>query len=195
MQQRHTGYYGDIATKLITAINALSSRDKANMLSKIIQNKGFITKLKDNKTKTTTKIYRNIKATNVEYNDNMNAARTLNRLGYDVFMLPKLSYSKSPDFILQKGKMLYIYELKTIYGESSLENRLNTGSLQSDRIILNIVGQASSRYVASTIKNFYLRNKHIKEIKVLLGGKPIDIYRNQIERKNFIKMFMDGWAR
>ncbi|MDR3184413.1 MAG: hypothetical protein LBT49_03305 [Prevotellaceae bacterium] len=185
-----------VATKLIAVINGnLSNRDKANILGEIIQHKGFVTKLKDNETKTATKIFGSIKMINMEYNDNMNAARTLNKLGYNVFMLPKLPNSKSPDFILQKDKMLYIYELKTVYGENSLENRLNTGSLQSDRIILNIVGGASSRYVANTVKRFYLRNRHIKEIKVLLSGKPIEVYRNQIERNDFTKNFMDRWAR
>jgi hypothetical protein len=187
---------GGIVTKLSTVVNGnLNNRDKVNILVDIIQHKGFVTKLKDSETKTTTKVFGNIKEINVEYNENMNAAKTLNRLGYNAFMLPKLFNSKSPDFILQKDKMIFLYELKTIYGENSLENRLNTGLLQSDRIVLNIVGHANSRYVADTIKKFYEKNRYIKEIKVLLGRKPIDIYRNQIERKDFTKTFMERWAR
>jgi hypothetical protein len=58
-----------------------------------------------------------------------------------------------------------------------------------------MVGNVDSRYVADTIKTFYLSHKQIKEIKVLLGGKPIEIYKNQIERKDFIRTFMDRWAR
>jgi hypothetical protein len=173
----------------------LNNRDKVNILFEIIQHKGFVTKLKDNETKTTTKVFESIKEINVEYNDNINTAKTLNKLGYNVFMLPKLFNSKSPDFILQKDKMIYLYELKTVYGENSLENRLSTGSLQSDRIILNIVGRANSRYVADTIKKFYQRNRHIKEIKVLLGGKPIDVRYGQLQDRKFTKKFMDRWAR
>jgi hypothetical protein len=185
----------DVIIKLITVIKGnLNNRDKVNILGEITQHRGFVTKLKDNETKTTTKVFR-IKETNMEYIDNMNAAKTLNRLGYNVFVLPKLPNSKSPDFILKKGNNVYLYELKTIYGVSSLENRLEAGSMQADRIVLNIVGNINSRYVANTIKDFYFRHKYIKEIIVLLGGKLIDVYRNQIERKDFLKKFMDRWAR
>jgi hypothetical protein len=187
---------GGIVTKLTDVINGnFTNRDKVNILGEIIQHKGFVTKLKDNETKATTKVFGSVKEITVEYNDNMNAAKTLNRLGYNVFMLPKLLNSKSPDFLLQKNKMIYLYELKTVYGENSLENRLNTGALQSDRIILNIVGHATSRYVADTIKKFYQRNRYIKEINVLLGGKPIDVRYKHVIQKNFTKTFMDKWAR
>jgi hypothetical protein len=71
---------GDVVIKLTDAINGeLNNRDKANLLTEIIQHKGFITKSKDNKTKAITKVFRNVKAISVEYNDNMNAAKTLGR--------------------------------------------------------------------------------------------------------------------
>jgi hypothetical protein len=196
MQLKYTGYYGDIVTKLITVINGkLNNRDKISILCEIIQHKGFVTKLKDNEAKTTTKVFGGIKEIDAEYNDNMNAAKTLNRLGYNVFMLPKLPNSKSPDFILKRDNNVYLYELKTIYGVSSLENRLEAGSMQADRIILNIVGNVNSRYVADTIKDFYLKNKQIKEIKVLLGGKPIDVILKRVKKKDFIWLFMRQWAK
>jgi hypothetical protein len=186
----------DIVAKLIVAVNgALSNRDKINILTEIIQYRGFITKLKDNDTKTTTKVFGSIKEKDAEYSDNINAAQTLNSLGYNVFMLPKLPNSKSPDFILTKGNNIYLYELKTIYGKNSLNHRLEKGFLQSDRLVLNIVGNVDSRYVADTIKDFYLRNRHVKEIKVLLGGKPIDIRYGHAQDKKFVDLFMRWWAR
>jgi hypothetical protein len=196
MQPKHVGDYGDIITKLTAVINGkLTNRDKINVLGEIIRHKGFATKLKDNEAKTTTKVSGSIKEIDVEYSDNMNVARILNRLGYNVFMLPKLPNSKSPDFILKRGHNVYLYELKTIYGVSSLENRLEAGSMQADRLILNIVGNVNSRYVADTIKDFYLRHKYIKEIKVLLGGKPINVRCGQLKDRKFTKKFMDRWAR
>jgi hypothetical protein len=60
---------------------------------------------------------------------------------------------------------------------------------------LNIVGNVNSRYVADTIKDFYLKNRQIKEIKVLLGGKSIDVNYEEVIKKNFIRTFMDKWAR
>jgi hypothetical protein len=185
----------DVVIKLITVIKGnLNNRDKVTILGEIIQHRGYVTKLKDNETKATTKVFR-IKETSMEYVDNMNAAKTLNKFGYSVFMLPKLPNSKNPDFILKKGNNVYLYELKTIYGVSSLENRLEAGSMQADRIVLNIVGNVNSRYVADTIKDFYFRHKYIKEIIVLLGGKLIDVRYKYVIQKNFTKTFMGQWAR
>ncbi|MDR0737451.1 MAG: hypothetical protein LBF39_00075 [Prevotellaceae bacterium] len=185
---------GDIATKLLEVINGkLENREKARILNEIISLSGFatISKGANGKLQTVTKKFETIKDTDPEYNDNLNAAKSLNNIGYDVYMIPKLSGSKSPDFILVKGSKAYLYELKTIYGVSSLENRLEAGFLQADRLVLNMVGNIDSRYVADTIKDFYLRHKYIKEIKVLLGGKPIDVYYDDIVKKNFTKKFMN----
>jgi hypothetical protein len=189
---------GGIATKLSDVINSkLENREKAKILNDIISMKGFamVNKGSSGKLQTVTKKFGTVKDTDPEYKDNLNAAKSLNNIGYDVYMIPKLSGSKSPDFILKKGGKPFLYELKTIYGTGSLENRLIDASKQADRIVLNMVGNVDSRYVAGTIKDFYLNNRQIKEIKVLLGGKPIDVYRNQIERKDFLKNFMDRWAR
>jgi hypothetical protein len=62
-------------------------------------------------------------------------------------------------------------------------------------MVLNMVGNVDSRYVADTIKDFYFRHRHIKEIKVLLRGKPIDVRYKHVIQKNFTKTFMDRWAR
>ena len=67
--------------------------------------------------------------------------------------------------------------------------------MQADRMVLNIVGNVDSRYVADTIRNFYLRNKRVKEIKVLLGGKAIDVRYGQVKEKRFVNLFMKWWAR
>jgi hypothetical protein len=189
---------GGIATKLSKVINKkLESRDKAKILNEIISLKGFTIANKgtNGKLQTVTKKFETIKDTDPEYKDNLNAAKSLNNIGYDVYMIPKLSGSKSPDFIMVNGNKTYLYELKTIYGVSSLENRLQAGSLQADRIVLNIVGNVDSRYVADTIKKFYLQNRQIRDIKVLLGGKPIDIKYKHVSQKNFTKTFMGKWAR
>ena len=189
---------GNIATKLSEVINGkLENREKARILNEVISLDGFATVSKgtSRKPQTVTKKFETIKDTDPEYNDNLNAAKSLNNIGYDVYMIPKLSGSKSPDFILAKDNKVYLYELKTIYGVSSLENRLKAGSLQADRMVLNMVGNIDSRYVADTIKDFYFRHKYIKEIKVLLGGKPIDVRYGQVQDKKFVDLFMRWWAR
>jgi hypothetical protein len=189
---------GGIATKLSQVIGGkMDNREKAKILNDIISLEGFdvVNKGWSGKADTVTKKFVTVKEMDPEYADNLNAARSLNGTGYDVYMIPKLPGRKSPDFILVKGSKASMYELKTIYGVGSLENRLAEGALQADRIVLNIVGNVDSRYVADTIKKFYLRNKYIREIKVLLGGKPIDVTMKRVKTKGFIQLFMQQWAR
>jgi hypothetical protein len=189
---------GGIATKLADVISSkLDSREKAKILNDIISTKGFtmVNKGTSGKLQTVTKKFETVRDTDPEYKDNLNAAKSLNNTGYDVYMIPKLSGSKSPDFILKKDNKIYLSELKTIYGKNSLDHRLDVGVTQSDRLVLNIVGNVDSRYVADTIKDFYLSHKQIKEIKVLLGGKPIDINYEEVVKNNFVRTFMDKWAR
>ena len=50
-------------------------------------------------------------------------------------------------------------------------------------------------YAADEIKDFYLNNPHVKEIIVLLGGKPIYVRYGQVVDRKFTKKFMDKWAR
>jgi hypothetical protein len=86
-------------------------------------------------------------------------------------------------------------ELKTIYGKNSLDRSLTKAKSQADRIVLNIVGNITSRNAAETIKTFYENNPQINEIIVLKGGKEINIFKNQVSRKRFVDEFMKHWAR
>jgi len=185
-----------ITTKLIKVIKGnLNTGEKVKELKEIIQNKRFNIVSKNIEKGTLTKVYEKIRKTDDEYDENLNGAKALNMNGYDVYILPKLQDVKSFDYILVKDNKVYAAELKTIYGENSLNNRLNAANEQCDRVILNMVGNASSRYTANEIKKFYENNSHIKEILVLKGGKPIYVRYGQIKDKNFIDDFMKRWVR
>jgi hypothetical protein len=187
---------GGIASKLVTIVNEnLNNKQKSEILNEIIQNEGFSIVSKNDEKDSATKVFETVRKTDAEYADNLNAARSLNNIGYGVYILPKVPGSKSFDYILTRGNKVYAAELKTIYGSNSLNNRLNAANEQSNRFVLNIVGNATSRYVADEIKGFYLRNPHIKEVIVLKGGKPIYVKYEHVTRKTFVKTFMDMWAR
>jgi len=187
---------GGIATKLIKVVKgSLDNRERTKILKEVIENKGFSVISKNTEKGTVTKSFSTINDTYSEYNDNKNAAQTLNNNGYDVYMIPKLPNSKSPDYIITKNNKAYLAELKTIYGTNSLGNRLIAANEQSDRVIINIVGNITSRNAADEIKAFYLGNPHIKEIIVLKSGKPIYVDFDQVKDKKFTNKFMDRWAR
>jgi len=185
-----------IAPKLIRIVNEkLDNRERTQILRDIIENKGFNILSKNTERGTVTNVFNTVIKTDSEYNDNKNAAQALNNNGYDVYMLPKLSGSKSFDYILSKGNKIYTAELKTIYGKNSIDHRLNKANEQTDRIVLNIVGNITSRTAADRIQNFYLKNPQVKEVIVLKSGKPIYVDYEHAKRKNFGKTFMDKWAR
>ena len=187
---------GGIATKLIKVIKGnLDTGEKVKELKEIIQNKGFIIVCKNIEKGTVTGVFKTLRKTDEEYNDNLNGAKALNRNGYDVYMLPKLRDVKCFDYILAKDNKVHAAELKTIYGKNSLDNRLYAANEQTDRFVLNIVGNATSRFIADEIKNFYLNNPHVKEIIVLKAGKQIGITYDEVRKKIFIQTFMDKWAR
>ena len=185
-----------IAAKLVELANEKTdNREKVKILNEIIDNKGFEIKERNAETKSIIKVFETVKETDKEYGENMNGARALNSIGYDVYMLPRHTKSKSFDYILVKGKQIYTAELKTVYGENSLDNRLYDANVQANRIILNIIGNISSRNAAGEIRSFYLKNPHIQEIIVLIGGKPIYVKYKHVKQQSFTKIFMDIWAR
>ena len=187
---------GGIAQKIIRIVNKnIDNREKIKLLREITQNKGFDLLEKNTEKGTSIKVFSTVKNTDIEYIPNKDAAQTLNSIGFDVYMLPKTTNSKSFDYILVNKNNIYAAELKTIYGINSLDNRLYVASTQSDRIVINIVGNATSRYVADEIKDFYQQNPQIKEIIVLKSGKPIYVDYRHANKKNFVKTFMNEWAR
>jgi hypothetical protein len=84
--------------------------------------------------------------------------------------------------------------MKTLYSKSpdTLIDQLTKGATQSDRLIVNIVGNITARDAGDAIKTFY---KSHKEIKVLTGGKEIDINFDVVIKKNFTQTFMDRWSK
>jgi len=173
----------------------MEDRKRIKILTKIIENKGFELRHKNSEKKTITKIFGTVKVDDPEYADNLNGAKSLNNIGYDVYVLPKIVGSKSFDYILVKDKKIYSAELKTIYGKNSIDHRLEKASKQSDRVVLNIVGNITSRNAAEKIKDFYLENSHVREIIVLKSGKPIVVRYGQVkDNKRFVSDFMNRWA-
>jgi hypothetical protein len=187
---------GDIAARLIEFANEnADSRKRARILSEIVDSKDFELIHQSLEKKTVTKVFRTIRKDDPEYGDNVNGAKSLNSIGYDVYMLPRISGRKSFDYILVKGKKVCAAELKTVYGKNSLDNRLEKANEQSDRVVLNIVGNITSRNAAGEIRSFYLNNPHIKEIIVLKSGKPMPVDYRHVTRKSFTQTFMSLWAR
>jgi hypothetical protein len=187
---------GGVATKIIElAKKQISNREKTAILRDIVSNPEFNRIEKNTSSQTAIYKFSTVSEESTEYKDNLNGARALAKNGYDAYMLPNPRTAASADFIIVKKEKIYYAEMKTIYGKNSIDNRLSSGAAQSDRIILNIVGNVTPRNAGDAIRDFYLKNPQTKEIKVLLGGKMINIDYGQLKDPKFLKKFMSKWAK
>ena len=59
-----------------------------------------------------------------DYENLLHAARKAVEFGYRVYLLPNPTEIRTPDFILEKKRVFRIYELKTVYGKSSIGDSL-----------------------------------------------------------------------
>ena len=180
--------YGKL--KNLTNLN-LSNRKRAEILKDIVSNEGF------KKLETGISKFATIEKTDIEFRNNIFGARALVKNGYNVFMLPNPKDFKSADFVLQKGNRFFYSEMKTIHGGSpeTVVKQLNKAKAQSDRIILNVVGNISPRNLADGIQTFYENNPQVREIKVLKGGKEINVNARDASRRSFINDFTRRWSR
>ena len=188
---------GGVATAMYQKIKSLynenlDNRERLNILKDIVASEGF-EKYENNILKFAT-----VNKNDVEFPNNINGARALSNLGYKVYMLPNPMNTKSADFVIvDNNKNLYYTELKTIHGKSqeTVINQLNVGKTQADRIILNVSGNISPRDLADGIKDFYLDNQFVKEIKVLKSGKEIRVRLGYVKEKNFTEDFMNRYYK
>jgi len=109
--------------------------------------------------------------------------------GYQVFILPNPRGIRTADYIFERKGMYKIYELKTIYGQSSAGTRLTESIGQTNRIILNITSSYNGRLLASDIKAYFERNRLATEVIVLRGKKLISISKELSESNAFNRLF------
>lgn len=122
-------------------------------------------------------------------------AKKLIQNGYDVYLLPNVSGSKSADFIGIKGNKYYYFEGKTINGKSTIKQRLIEASTQSDRAILDIVGTNDINEISDSIKWFFENNDSVIEIIIFRRSKLILIEKDDIKDKFFKESLRKKWVR
>ena len=121
------------------------------------------------------------------------ASKYLNN-GFDVYILPNVRGVKSADFIVvKKGKYYYI-EGKEFDGYSTLGARIKDGATQSDRVVIDVVGNQTTSYVYSEIKNAFNSIPSLSELHLFKGNRIIFIKRGQtLNEKRFKKYFKELW--
>ena len=125
-----------------------------------------------------------------DYENLLNAARKAVVHGYKVFILPNPKGIRTADFIFERKGVYRLYDIKTVSGKNSVDNRLKESIGQSNRIILNMAVDYSPRHLAMAIKRYFELNQNALEVLIFKGSKIISIIRKDTESFVFIRNFM-----
>ena len=130
-----------------------------------------------------------------DYQNLLVAARKAVEFGYRVYLLPNPVETRTPDFILAKKGVYRVYDLKTVYGKSSVESSLLGSIGQCDSILINMTTGYNTRRLALAIKRYFEINEKAIEIMIFKGGKRILVKRALAKNNNFLRMFIKLYER
>lgn len=83
-----------------------------------------------------------------------------------------------------------MYDLKTVIGRSSVDNRLKESIGQTNRVLLNMAVDYNPRHLAIAIKRYFEQNLNAVEVLIFKGNKMTSIIREDTETFVFIRNFM-----
>lgn len=123
------------------------------------------------------------------------AARKLVEFGYKVYMLPNPREIRTADFIVEKKGVFLMYDLKTVFGKSSVGNSLLDSIGQCNRIMLNMATDYNPSSLARGIRHYFERNSAAIEVLIFKNRKRISITREFSYSKDFYKVFMKRYTK
>ena len=130
-----------------------------------------------------------------DYQNLLMAARKAVEFGYKVYMLPNPRETRTPDFIFYKKGVYRTYDLKTVFGKSSVGNSLLDSIGQCNSILINITIDYNTRRLAFAIKKYFETNKKAVEIMLFKGRKRITIKRAFAINPDFFANFKKAYER
>ena len=130
-----------------------------------------------------------------DYQNLLVAARKAVEFGYRVYMLPNPRNIRTADFIFEKKGIFRLYDLKTVYGKSSVEQNLLDSIGQCNRILLNITREYNTRSLAYAIKRYFEISDKAVEVLVIKGRKRVSVNRPMAMSDTFFPMFKKAYER
>ena len=130
-----------------------------------------------------------------DYENLLNAARKAVEHGYRVFILPNPKGIRTADFIFERKGVYKMFDLKTIVGKNSIDNRLTESMGQANRVLLNITVDYNPSSMARSIKRYFEYNKNALEVIILKGKKLLSITRDLTLSSDFYRVFMRRYVK
>ena len=125
----------------------------------------------------------------------INAAQKAVKRGYTVYVLPNPSAVRTADFIFVRKGVYKLYDLKTISGKTSAENRLIGSIGQTNRVLLNITSNYNPGSLARSIKRYFENSSTAMEVLVFKGKKTVSITRDLTLSPNYYQLFMKKYLK
>lgn len=125
----------------------------------------------------------------------INAARKAVEHGYRVYILPNPKNIRTADFIFERKGVYKMFDLKTIMGKSSAENRLLESIGQTNHVLLNMATDYEPRLLAKDVKTYFEVNKNAREVLIIKGNKFLSVSRQFVEGKDYFKMFIKRFLK
>ena len=130
-----------------------------------------------------------------DYQNLLTAARKAVEFGFRVYILPNPTETRTPDFILYKKGVYRAYDLKTVFGKSSVSSSLLASIGQCNRVLLNMQLDYNTRSLAFDIKKYFEINKKAVEVLVFKGKRHFSIRRITVTRSDYMPLFKSLYER
>ena len=125
----------------------------------------------------------------------IDAARKAVEHGYRVFVLPNPKGFRTADFIFERKGVYKMFDLKTISGHNSVDNRLSESVTQTNRVLLHVKTDYNPGTMARSIKRYFELNPNAREVLVFKGMKQISVTRRSLEDRDFFRTFIRRYTK
>ena len=88
-----------------------------------------------------------------------------------------------------------MYDLKTIKGQGSVDNRLSESVGQTNRVLLYMHADYNPGTLARSIKKYFELNPYAREVLVFKGKKQISVTRQSLDDTNFFRTFIRRYGK
>ena len=130
-----------------------------------------------------------------DYGPLLDAARKAVEHGYRVFVLPNPKGFRTADFIFERKGVYKMFDLKTISGSNSVDNRLSESVHQTNRVLLHMKTDYNPGALARSIKRYFELNPYAREVLVFKGMKQISITRKSLDDNDFFRTFIRRYTK
>ncbi len=142
-----------------------------------------------------TNIFSAISEQSDDFDNLINAARKAVAHGNRVYILPNPGGIRTADFIFENKGIFKMYDLKTISGKASLENRLMESIGQTNHVLINVCSQYNPRLMATQIRNYFQVNPTAIEVLVYKGKKMLVVTRRMAQNPLFLIQFQRKYVK